>query len=79
MSILTQHKSQQAAYLIKLVAWAGNQTVLANELGVSRQVVHGWLTRGRISATMAIKVEEITCGKFTKEQLRPDVKTWDEK
>lgn len=76
MSLLQQYKDQQAAQLIKLLDWAGSQTTLAKALGVSPQTVHNWLARGRISASMAIKAENVT-GHFLKEQLRPDVRVWE--
>lgn len=69
-------KSEQAANLLRLVEFAGSQSRLARELDVSPQVVQNWIKRGRISATCAIDVERVTKGRFTKEELRPDVQTW---
>lgn len=76
MSLAQQIKQQQAQQLIKLVEWFGTQSMMAHKLGVSRQTVNNWLKRGRISATMAIKAEEITKGAFNKQSLRPDVIAW---
>lgn len=70
-------KAMQAANLAKAIEYAGGQARLAKYLGVaSHQVVHNWVQRGRISATCAKKVEELTGGKIKKEQLRPDVIVW---
>lgn len=71
-----QIKKQQALSLIKLISFAGSQAKLARGLGVSRQVVRGWVSRGRISATMAIKAERETNGYVKREELRPDVGNW---
>lgn len=69
-------EQQMKEQLEKLVEWSGSQVRLAHCLNVSRQVVHSWVKRGRISASMAIEVEKITKGRFTKRDLRPDVIKW---
>lgn len=76
MSRAKQIKTKQAQQLIKLVEWFGTQSMMAHDLGVSRQTVNNWLKRGRISATMAIKAEKLTNGHFKKQDLRPDVIAW---
>lgn len=53
-----------------------NKSLLAKELGVSRQVVNNWFARGRISAIMAIRAEQHEKVTITKEEMRPDVKEW---
>jgi DNA-binding transcriptional regulator YdaS (Cro superfamily) len=77
MKLHEQIKKAQAEGLAQLVNHFGSQSKLADALGVSRQVVSNWLTRGRISATMAAKAETITNGQFKKQDLRPDVTKWE--
>lgn len=79
MSYAKKIKEQQQQQLIELLKWFGNQSVLAKKMNVSKQAVHNWVARGRISAKCAIKAETITKGAFTKEQLRPDVLEWETK
>ena len=69
-------KKLQREQLFKLLAWVGTQTQLARQLGVSRQVVAGWVKRGRIAAKYATEVERKTGGLFKREDLRPDVFEW---
>ena len=72
----TEIMKQQKDELNRLIEWSGTQTRLAHNLGVSPQVVSAWVSRGRISASMAREVEKITKGQFTKRDLRPDVIKW---
>ena len=55
-----------------------NKSDIARALGVERQTVYLWFSRGKISATAAIKLEqhEKVKGVITKEEMRPDVKEW---
>lgn len=69
-------EEQMKEQLNALVEWSGSQVRLAHYLNVSKQVVSSWVRRGRISASMAIEVEKVTKGAFTKRQLRPDVVKW---
>ena len=69
-------KAQQERELNRLLKWVGSQAQLSKQLGVSRQVVHLWFKRGRISATMATEVERKTLGLFKRDELRPDVIEW---
>ena len=71
-----QIREQQKEQLYKLTAWVGSQRRLADELGVTRQTVHNWIKRGRISALCATLVEEKTKGLFKRDNLRPDVVVW---
>ena len=73
-----QIEQQQAAELDRLIAYVGGQSALAAQLDVPRQVVSNWVSRGRISATMATEVERKTKSRFTRRELRPDVATWAE-
>ena len=76
MKPLSEIKLQQSSELNLLIEWVGSQSRLADGLGVSKQVVQGWVKRGRISAQSAIRVEKETNGFFKKEGLRPDVIEW---
>jgi len=76
MSIQDRLQQQEKEQLDAAIKWAGSRPILAKILGVSQQVVHGWVQRGRISATAAAKLEEITKGEFKKSEMRPDVKEW---
>lgn len=67
---------KQREELARLMQWVGSKARLAAQLGVSRQSIHYWIKRGRISATCAIKVDELTDGLFKKEEMRPDVTEW---
>ncbi len=78
MKTQEQIEEQQRSQLNKLLVWIGTRSRLAAELGVSRQVVYGWVDRGRISATAATQVHIKTDGLFRREDLRPDVKEWKE-
>lgn len=78
MSYAKKIQKQQKEQLQLLIEWYGNQAALAHFMGVSPQVVHNWVKRGRISAKCAIKAEYKTDGRLTKEQLRPDVLQWKE-
>lgn len=53
-----------------------NKADIARALDVSVVSVYQWYNRGRISATAAILVDDITKGDIKKEELRPDVKEW---
>ena len=75
-SIAEQIKEMEQRKLTELVEYVGGQASLARFLGVSRQSVNEWVSRGRISATAAIEVENLTNGLFKKEDLRPDVTQW---
>jgi len=77
MSIKEQWKIEQKHALELLIMWAGDIPALGKLLKVdSTAIIHGWVKRGRISATYAIEAHKITGGKISKEKLRPDVKQW---
>ena len=76
MQSIKEVKKQQKDKLNELIRWAGTQTRLAHNLGVSPQVVSAWVKRGRISATCAADVDKLTAGLFKKQDLRPDVINW---
>lgn len=75
-SIKEQIEKQEKEQLDMAVAWAGSAATLAKILDVTPQVVHGWIKRGRISATSAGLLEQKSGGKFKKSDMRPDVKEW---
>ncbi len=76
MKSMEQIKTEQKQALLKLIEFAGSNVRLANELGYTRSTVTEWIKRGRISATAALKAEQITDGYIKKEELRPDVIDW---
>lgn len=76
MTFANKILEHQKAMLNLLVDNFGSQAGLAKALGVSDQVVCNWVRRGRISATMAEKAQDVTAGKFDKRELRPDVRKW---
>ena len=78
MQSIKQIEKQQRQELKRLIKWVGTQTRLAEQLGVSQQVVSSWVKRGRISATSATLVERKTAGLFKRSDLRPDVSKWNE-
>ncbi len=55
-------------------ACGGKPADLAREAGVSWQQVKLWLTgRTIVTAERAVAIEEITKGKVTREEIRPDL------
>lgn len=70
-------KRKQKDALGKLWRYYGfNKADMARALDVTPQSVQDWFKRGRISAVAAIRVQDITGGEITKEEMRPDVKEW---
>lgn len=54
------------------------QGEFANQLGVTQGLVHQWISgRTRITAERAKQIEEVTEGKVSRHDLRPDL--FDEK
>jgi DNA-binding transcriptional regulator YdaS (Cro superfamily) len=66
----------ERAALDDVLAWAGSQSTLASLVGVTQQAVQSWVDRGRISATAAVKVEQLSQGRFLAKDLRPNVAEW---
>tara|TARA_R100000541_G_scaffold34564_1_gene42970 strand:+ start:6772 stop:6951 length:180 start_codon:yes stop_codon:yes gene_type:complete len=50
--------------MIKLIEHFGSQYRLAKELRVTRAYVSHWFRDGKVPPLQAIKIEEITGGKF---------------
>ena len=63
-SIAEQIREMEQTKLSELIDYVGGQSQLARFLGVSKQAVSQWVSRGRISATAAIHVEALTGGAF---------------
>lgn len=52
----------------------GGQAQLAEELGISKQMVHKWLKGNSvITPIRAMEIEDLTGGAVTAEELRPDL------
>ena len=77
MTYAEKIKQKQERELARLLEYFGTLTHLAHELGTSPQTCFNWLARKKISKAGAIKAQQVTNGKFKKEQLRPDVITWE--
>ena len=73
-----QIETQCRSELCRLIEYVGSQACLAAQLGVSRQVVSNWASRGKISPRMAAEVERKTNGLFLRRELRPDVVSWED-
>lgn len=58
----------------KAVRLLGGQTETARRLGgIKQQLVGYWIKSGRCSPKFAVGIENITSGKVTRYDLRPDV------
>lgn len=66
------HQQRESLYSL-LAFFGGSQAELARRLNVSRQCVHAWMARGRISKDCAVLADKITKRQIKKEDLRPDV------
>jgi DNA-binding transcriptional regulator YdaS (Cro superfamily) len=51
----------------------GSQANLARALNETPMTIHQWLRRNRIPLKHVVKIERVSGGAVTKEQLRPDV------
>lgn len=58
--------------LDKVFGFFGGRRALAESLKVTPQAISKW-ERSKIPAARAIQVEQITEGKFTVKELRPDL------
>jgi DNA-binding transcriptional regulator YdaS (Cro superfamily) len=57
--------------LSKAIAIYGNQSLLADALGVSQPAVANWFARG-VPIKQALRIEQLTRGKVKARQLCPD-------
>ena len=71
-------KQAQALELMQLIKWVGSRARLASQCDVTPQAVHNWVKRGHISKKAATIIHRKSDGYFKREELRPDVVTWDE-
>ena len=71
-------KQAQSHELFELIKWVGSRALLASECNVTRQVVHNWVSHGRISKKAATIIHRKSDGFFKRQELRPDVVTWKE-
>jgi len=51
------------------VLWLGGQSVAARRLGVSPQAVDQWMMRGSVPPARAIRIEQLTKGKYKAQDL----------
>ena len=58
--------------LQKAIEFANGQTELASKVGVTKQAVNQWLTKG-VPAIRVIQIEKAVGGKVTRYELRPDL------
>lgn len=57
----------------KAVKYMGSQSALARAIGVTPQSVQVWVARNEVPMKRCKKVQEVTKGFVTKEELRPDI------
>ncbi|NRA86841.1 MAG: helix-turn-helix domain-containing protein [Rhizobiales bacterium] len=63
--------------IVEFIKDLGGQTAAARTLSVSQSMVSNWLKgKKKISEKHCMKIQRLTGGKFTCQQLRPDV-DWD--
>lgn len=55
------------------ISICGNQSALAEKIGVTPQVVHNWLRRGNVPADYCPAIDRATAGVVRCEDLRPDL------
>jgi DNA-binding transcriptional regulator YdaS (Cro superfamily) len=64
---------QKRTALDALITWAGTPSRLAMLYGYTPTTVWFWEKQGSISKDGARRAAEVTGGRFTLEQLRPDI------
>lgn len=60
-------------HLARAIKIAGSQGKLAKAAGCSQNAICQSLKRGRVSANLAVAIEEATGREVTRGQLRPDL------
>jgi len=65
--------------LMELIEWFGGHQNTIGMMRITKQTLHNWIKRGAISKNSAVDAEYVTNGEFTKERLRPDVISWENK
>lgn len=72
-----EYQKHNTQALTKLLAFFnGNKAQMAFTLGVSRNAVSQWFSKGQIGRKGAFAVDENKLIPFTKEQMRCDIKNW---
>lgn len=74
--MIEQIEEKQKEALKNLLSIFGSQKAIADRLGVRPSVVGNWYARGRISSKKAAELADMDDVNITREQFRPDVKTW---
>lgn len=64
--------SKKIKALEKAITLIGNQTKLANAIGVKQQSVNKWLRSG-VPPRRVLAIEEATSGRVTRYELSPDL------
>lgn len=78
MTIHPTYKEQCTAALYKLLDhFAGNKAQLAASVGVSRNAVSFWFSKGLVGRESAMLIDKDKTIPMSKEELRPDIKAWD--
>jgi DNA-binding transcriptional regulator YdaS (Cro superfamily) len=55
--------------LTAVIAYFGNQSAMARELGVTRASVSSWILSGIVPPARAIQIEKVTAGEFKATEL----------
>lgn len=76
MNMYDYKKQNREALTALLAFFNGNKAQLAFTLGVSRNAVSMWFTKGQIGRKGAFAADANKTVPFTKEQLRADIKNW---
>lgn len=60
--------------LRKIISQSGTQKDFADKIGASQSAVANWLNRRRkVPVSLFDKIEEVTNGAITRQDLRPDI------
>jgi DNA-binding transcriptional regulator YdaS (Cro superfamily) len=57
----------------RICAAAGSQALLARELGIGKMAISQWKLRDRIPAEHVLKLEKLTLGAVSRNEMRPDL------
>lgn len=66
----------EGAALLELIHQYDNQRIMAEDLGLNKQLITNWKTKGRISRDGALFVSQKTG--IPREKLRPDITDWNQ-
>lgn len=59
--------------LKKIIDLVGGQVKLAEKIGIKQQAVHSWIASGKIPAERVPVLAELSEGKVSRHDLRPDL------